>query len=94
MGSGKAQSNPIIEDGASWKFIFWGGLHGFYILIGSLLKKIKEHIFNFLKFNKNIFYYKIIQVIYTFILVDFAWIFFRANTFNDAIYIIWNYYNG
>ena len=78
--------------GASWNFIIWGGLHGFYILTGSLLKKIKEHIFNFLKFNKNIFYYKIIQVIYTFILVDFAWIFFRANTFNDAIYIIRNFF--
>tara|TARA_B110000196_G_C21107090_1_gene645759 strand:- start:1243 stop:1620 length:378 start_codon:yes stop_codon:yes gene_type:complete len=33
---------------------------------------------------------RIIQVISTFILVDFAWIFFRANTFSDSIYIIKN----
>ena len=76
--------------GASWNFIIWGGLHGFYILIGLLLKGIKKYIINFLKLNKQIFPYKLIQVIYTFILVNFAWIFFRANTFNEAIYIIKN----
>jgi hypothetical protein len=33
---------------------------------------------------------KIIQISITFILASFAWIFFRAKSFNDAMYIISN----
>lgn len=41
-----------------------------------------------LKFNN-----KILNIIKTFILVTFAWIFFRSNTINDAIYVITNMFN-
>ncbi len=76
--------------GASWNFVIWGGLHGIYQLIVFELKPIKKKIFNFLQIKKELFFVKIYQIIITFILVDFAWIFFRANTFNDAKYIILN----
>lgn len=33
------------------------------------------------------------NIIKTFILVTFAWIFFRSNTINDAIYVITNMFN-
>ena len=76
--------------GSNWNFVIWGFLHGFYILFAFAFKNIKLNIYSLLKINKSAIYYKFMQVICTFILVDFAWIFFRANTLSDSIYIIKN----
>jgi len=76
--------------GANWNFVIWGGLHGFYMLLSLLFKNVKSNIYYLLKIKKEMFFIKLIQVITTFILVDFAWIFFRANTFSDSIYIVKN----
>jgi len=65
--------------GAAYTFIIWGLLHAFFQII--------ERIF---KLNCRI---KIINIIRTFIIVTFAWIFFRANNFSDAIYVILNMFN-
>ncbi len=61
--------------GASWNFIFWGAFHGFFILIERI--KLKELL------DKNKF--KFINHIYTLAVVMFAWIFFRADGFINAI---------
>ena len=76
--------------GASWNFVIWGALHGFFMLFALFFKKIKQNIFYFFNIKKDMFFVKLIQVIFTFILVDFAWIFFRSNTLSDSIYIIKN----
>ena len=76
--------------GANWTFVIWGALHGSYQIIGYILTPIRNKIKNLLQINSNGKYYKLFQVIFTFILVDFAWIFFRANSLNDALYIIKN----
>tara|TARA_B100001094_G_scaffold12360_1_gene10938 strand:- start:2163 stop:2597 length:435 start_codon:yes stop_codon:yes gene_type:complete len=55
-----------------------------------IFKDVKKYIFSILKINSEMRLVKFIQVIITFILVDFAWIFFRSNTLNDSIYIIKN----
>lgn len=69
--------------GAAWTFVIWGALHGLYQVISNIIKKVTKK-----KEAKNNIFVKIVKVVITFILVDFAWIFFRANTFNDAIKII------
>lgn len=76
--------------GAGWGFIVWGFLHGFYQVVGDLLKPTREYFIDKLNINKNGFFHRLSQIITVFILVDFAWIFFRANTFRDAIGIIKN----
>lgn len=76
--------------GAGWGFIIWGFLHGFYQVAGDLLKPTREYFIEKFNINRNGFFYRLSQIIIVFILVDFAWIFFRANTFNDAIGIIKN----
>ncbi len=89
--------------GASGNFVIWGAIHGIYQLIESELKPVGDFITIKFKINKNSFSYRLFKVITTFILVDFAWIFFRANNFNDAKYIIksivqtfniWDLFNG
>ena len=74
--------------GASWSFIIWGSLHGMYQVIGKCLMPIREKIK--LKFNIRTenFSYKLGQILTTFILVDFAWIFFRMNSLKQSIQFI------
>ena len=76
--------------GAGWGFIVWGFLHGFYQIVGDLLKPAREYFIDKLNINRNGFFHRLSQIVIVFILVDFAWIFFRANTFGDAIGIIKN----
>ena len=89
--------------GASGNFVIWGAIHGIYQLIESELKPVGDFIAAKFKINKNTFGHKSFKAITTFILVDFAWIFFRANNVNDAKYIItsivqtfsiWDLFNG
>ena len=73
--------------GANWTFIVWGALHGAYLISSIILSKPKEKILKFLKL-RNTTIHKLYQVGFTFLLATFAWIFFRANTITDAIYVI------
>ena len=60
--------------GAKWNFVVWGALNGLYLIIEVLLFKKKRK--------------GLINIIITFFLINFSWIFFRANNFNEAIFII------
>lgn len=59
--------------GASWNFVVWGLWHGFFVILerktGTVLKKTP----------------KIMKWIYTFLIVEIGWVFFRANTLLEAI---------
>ena len=66
--------------GANWTFIVWGVLHGFYLITFRILEELIP--FSQLRFSK--FFKQIV----TFVLVLFAWIFFRANSLNDAWFIV------
>lgn len=81
--------------GAAINFIIWGTLHGIYLVLGDLLKPIKSKFIKVFKLDKKAFSYKLVQIIATFIMVDFAWIFFRAGTFTIALTLIKNmvYFN-
>lgn len=74
--------------GASVNFIVWGGLHGLYQVVGDILKPFKKSVIKTFKIKTNVFSYKLFQVLVTFILVDFAWIFFRAGSFTYATIVI------
>lgn len=81
--------------GATTNFIIWGGLHGFYQITAYLLKPLKERAIKTFKIRTEVFSFKLLQVLITFMLVNFAWIFFRASSFSSAITIIKNsfYFN-
>jgi len=59
--------------GASYNFIFWGLFHGAFLILektkGSLIEKLPN----------------IIKHIYVLLVVIVGWVFFRAETFTDAI---------
>lgn len=67
--------------GASWTFVIWGLLHAFLYLITFLVtQKKKPHIGN--QYLRNLSY--IFSLFFTFFLVSFAWIFFRAESMTKA----------
>ncbi|MBN4082110.1 MBOAT family protein [bacterium AH-315-B15] len=68
--------------GAQWTFVIWGGLHGTYLIIEHLLQPLTQK----KKSKLKTFFAKII----IFHLVVFAWIFFRANSVEDAFHIVSN----
>ncbi|MCX2741152.1 MBOAT family O-acyltransferase [Pontibacter anaerobius] len=74
--------------GASWTFVVWGALHGIYQVFGILTKEKRNALVQRLGLNSNPQVYKWVQVLTVFFLVCFSWIFFRANSINDAFYIV------
>ena len=74
--------------GANFSYIVWGGLNGLYQLIGEWLYPIRTKCLKIFRLNTNSLGHKIAQCSITFLLVDFAWLFFRAPSLNDSIKII------
>ena len=74
--------------GASWTFIIWGAIHGFYLIFAVWTKKISNKLYLRFNMKKGSSVRKVFDVVITFHLVLFAWIFFKANSFSDAFYVI------
>ncbi|MCQ2519754.1 MAG: MBOAT family protein [Lachnospiraceae bacterium] len=74
--------------GAAISYIIWGGLNGLYQVIGELMEPARAKVRKLAKINKESFGYKFVGGIFTFILVDFSWIFFRAPSTKFAIEVI------
>jgi alginate O-acetyltransferase complex protein AlgI len=70
--------------GANWNFILWGGIHGAYLVIEAVFKRLFKSIAS--KPLTGI--KKAFKIVFTFILINFAWIFFRANKLSDAFYVV------
>jgi len=80
--------------GANWTFVIWGALHGFYMVFAIWILKIKDYVNRKLGIIRFPQLHSFIQVSITFILVWFAWIFFKARSFDDALLIIKNIFVG
>ena len=70
--------------GAAMTFIIWGAIHGVIIVIEKVFIKVRKKIFTS---KKHILNY-VIAMPLTFTIVCFAWIFFRANSFSDAMLLV------
>lgn len=64
--------------GASWKFVFWGGMHG----LGLAIHKYFNSKVNARFFETKL--WKAFSLVFTFHFVAFLWIFFRAVDFATA----------
>ncbi len=74
--------------GANWSYVVWGGIHGFYQVVGDILKPCRKAIAEKCGINTDCFSWKFLKTITTFILVVFAWIFFRADSITQALLYI------
>ncbi len=81
-----------IWHGANWTYIIWGGLHGVYIITEQMMASGQTQI------NKVFGWVPLAMIdvlkrLWVFVLVCFAWIFFRANTIEDAMLIVKRSFN-
>jgi alginate O-acetyltransferase complex protein AlgI len=79
--------------GANWTFIIWGALHGAYLAIHKWILGEKKPNASYKYENPTQFLKYLAGVIFTFILVQFAWLFFRAVSFEQAFYFIDKFIN-
>jgi alginate O-acetyltransferase complex protein AlgI len=83
-----------IWHGASWNFVIWGAIHGFYLVFANQTATFRNRIVEVIGLTKLPNLYKIIQIITIFCLTSFAWIFFRARDFKSAYYIATNLFTN
>jgi alginate O-acetyltransferase complex protein AlgI len=71
--------------GADWKFVVWGGIHGVYLILAQVFKSGYE---DAPLPHHNTWFMKALHICWTFVLVAFTWIFFRAASISEAFTII------
>lgn len=70
--------------GAGWNFLLWGGLHGLYQVIGKWTAPVRERALRHLGVQTETESFRMLRMLITFCLVDFAWLFFRADGIGQA----------
>lgn len=86
--------------GNGFKFLFWGILHAFYQIAGSINKKVTEAIYKFFHLPEPVEH--VVRCIITFFFVMIAWIIFRAPSMRTGISVVlslfhfnvWELFNG
>ena len=76
--------------GANWTFILWGFLHGFYLVFAIASQNVRDKLASWVKLDRLPAIYNFLKTFIVFNLVGFAWIFFRANSIDEAFLIIHN----
>ena len=74
--------------GAAMNFVVWGLLNGLYQVIGQLLSPARHKLHKALHINEDSRLLALVQCAFTFVLITIAWIFFRAASLGEAVYII------
>ena len=70
--------------GANWTFLIWGAVHGVCQAFGRLTQPLRSKLPRVPLF----------QTLFCFLIVTFAWVFFRAATVGDAFYILSSMFTG
>ena len=73
--------------GANWTFVIWGGIHGLAQILENLLTKCLSKV----RDNKI---GHAVSVVVVFFFCNIAWVFFRAESFRDAIYVLTKAFGG
>ena len=68
-----------IWHGANWTYVIWGSLHGFFLIVEN---KIRKGITIQSAFQKNL------RILFIFLFVSLAWVFFRSPNVFHAIVIL------
>ncbi|WP_426059995.1 MBOAT family O-acyltransferase [Hymenobacter sp. B1770] len=101
VGSTRAYANLLVVflisglwHGANWTFVVWGALHGLYIIASTWARPWRDTLAQRTGLAALPRLRRILGVLITFALVAYAWIFFRANSLGDAVYISQHLFSG
>lgn len=76
--------------GADVTFVIWGGIHGGYQIIQDIFSSFLKRLCEKLQIDTHTFSWNCLRMISTFVFVDLAWVFFRADKITDAFGILQN----
>ncbi len=74
--------------GANSTFLAWGTLHCGYYFFGIWTSPLRERLLALSRLYRRPVLLRILQVVTTFCLVSFAWIFFVSKSMDDAFYVV------
>ncbi|MCR4924035.1 MAG: MBOAT family protein [Lachnospiraceae bacterium] len=72
--------------GASFTFIFWGGIHGVCQIVENRIREALNKGKDPKEKKESRGFVRVILTLLTFVIVSYAWLFFRANSISEAIY--------
>lgn len=73
--------------GANWTFVAWGAINGFYLLFSIWTRRPRERLVRLVGLDRRPALHRLLKIGVTFALTCYAWVFFRAHSISDAIYI-------
>jgi len=76
-----------IWHGANLTFVAWGALNGLYLLCSIWTRDLRATFVKAIGLAAHPKLHQLVKITITFTLTCYAWIFFRANTISDALYI-------
>lgn len=74
--------------GAGLTFIAWGLLNGAYQIAGEVLAPVRARALAISHLRRDGWIHTALQTATTFVLITVGWVFFRADTLTDALYIV------
>lgn len=77
-----------IWHGSALTFLVWGLLHAVYQILGFVTQPLRDKVVETLKIDRNGLSHRTMKTLFTFILVNLAWVFFRASSLEQAITVI------
>lgn len=80
--------------GANWTYVIWGGLNGIFQVVGAQTLGLRKKIKSAAGIREDSWSWKMLATVITFLLVDFTWIFFRADNIGAAFSMIRQMFSG
>lgn len=74
--------------GAAWTFVIWGVLNGLYQVAGSVTGPLRRGIRHRLRMPEEGALTAAVQGCITFLLLTLTWVFFRADSLHQAVFVI------
>ncbi|MCR4771488.1 MAG: MBOAT family protein [Oscillospiraceae bacterium] len=72
--------------GAAVTFVLWGLIHGLYQVAGIVLKPLRDRLYKLIPRDNIVI--RALSVCAVFVLTASAWVFFRARSIGDAVYVL------
>ena len=80
--------------GVGWNYLIVGFLFGFYVSFDMLTKNFRKKINSSMGLLRYPVFFRNLQILTTFLLVSFVWVFFRSESIPDAWLLIRNMFHG
>lgn len=80
--------------GANWTFVVWGLLHGAFLIVEDATSPMRARVGRILFLDRAPWIGNALSMLCTFLMVSVAWVFFRASSLADAVYILGHMSDG